>query len=89
MWETCACPPPSVVLDRRALAVDAAGRGSSRTSQVVDSNEEGAIFSEIVGSIRPLPLIKQTFVVICKGGRCAGDTRTAGEVIALAAGRAC
>ncbi|TNN62351.1 hypothetical protein EYF80_027421 [Liparis tanakae] len=32
-------------------------------------------------------LIKQTFVVVCKGGRCAGDRCTAGEVIALAAGR--
>lgn len=48
-----------------------------------------SIFAKFVWSFRLLSLIKQTFVVVCKGGRCEGDTHTAGEVISLAAGRVC
>lgn len=77
---------------------------TSWTSGVVDSDRDGAgflstlkpvptgwccILPEFVWSFRLPSLIKQTCVVVCKGGRCAGDTHTAGEVITLAAGRVC
>lgn len=44
---------------------------------------------EFIWSFRLLLLISQTFVMICKGGRCAVDTYTAGEVVTLAEGRVC
>lgn len=89
LWEGLLLVTPLLFQGRSVSVMDTAGRGCSWTSRLVDSNGDGALFSKFVWSFRLLSLIKQTFVVICKGGRCAGDTCTAGEVISLAAGRAC
>lgn len=67
---------------------------SSEIQQVVSKIQLGLIwliryFSYICLFSRLVPLIKQTLVVICEGGRCVGDTCTAGEVITLAAGTVC